>query len=99
MESLEKIKEALKSLRQIEGVDACWIEAEEGDIVHVYTVTATANYDRDTRIFQEYAAIEQRFPEVSFEFLITSQSPVPGAEAVFSSHSSFPAADDVAPRT
>ena len=83
MTNLEKIKEALKPLRQIAGVEGCWLEEEEGDIVHVYTVTQTADYDLDKQIFQEYAAIEKRFPHVSFEFLTTSQPPSPVAEVVF----------------
>lgn len=93
MKTLEKIKEALQSLRQIDGVTGCWLEEEEGYIVHVYAVTHEADYDLDKRIFQEYAEVEKRFPEVSFEFLITSQLPTPEAEEVFSSCSSFPAAE------
>ena len=62
MKTLEKIKEALQSLRQIEGVEGCWLEEEEGEIVHVYTVTREADYDLDKRIFQEYAEVEKRFP-------------------------------------
>jgi hypothetical protein len=83
MKNLEKIKEALKSLSQIEGVEGCWLEEEEIEIVHIYTVTHEADYDLDKRIFQKYAEIEKRFPEVSFEFLITSQLPPPFAEVVF----------------
>ncbi len=83
MESLEKIKEALKPLRQIDGVESCYVEAEEGDIIHVYTVTRTADYALQKRIFQQYAEIERRFPEVSFEFLTTSRPPSPVAEVVF----------------
>jgi hypothetical protein len=49
----EQIKEALQSLQQIAGVEVCWLEAEEGDISHVYTVTRGADYDLDTRIFAE----------------------------------------------
>ncbi|MGE0821816.1 MAG: hypothetical protein AB7G75_34310 [Candidatus Binatia bacterium] len=85
MKYQEKIKEALGALQQIPGVEACWLEAEEGDIFHVYTVTREADYDLDTRIFAEYARIEAQFPEASFEFLITSQRPSPRAEVVFSS--------------
>ena len=83
MKNLEKIKEALQSLRQIEGVEGCWLEEEEGEIVHVYAVTHETDYDLDKRIFQKYAEIEQRFPEVSFEFLTTSRPPSPFAEVVF----------------
>lgn len=83
MKTLEKIKEALKPLQQIDGVTGCWLEEEEGDIVHVYTVTRTVDYDLDQRIFQTYTEIEQQFPEVSFEFLITSRAPSPQAEIVF----------------
>jgi hypothetical protein len=91
---LEKIKEALKPLQQIEGVEGCWVEEEEGDIVHVYAVTREADYDLDKRIFQEYAEVEKRFPEVSFEFLTTSRPPSPSAEVVFfSPHQSSPVAE------
>lgn len=83
MKTLEKIKEALKPLQQIDGVTGCWLEEEEGDIVHVYTGTRTVDYDLDQRIFQTYTEIEQQFPEVSFEFLITSRAPSPQAEIVF----------------
>jgi len=83
METLEKIKKALQPLRQIEGVEGCWLEEEEGDIVHVYTVTRTVDYALQKRIFQQYAEIERRFPEVSFEFLTTSRPPSPVAEVVF----------------
>ncbi len=83
METLEKIKKALQPLRQIEGVEGCWLEEEEGDIVHVYTVTRTVDYALQKRIFQQYAEIERRFPEVSFEFLTTSRPPSPMAEVVF----------------
>jgi hypothetical protein len=94
MRTLEKIKEALKSLRQIGGVEGCWLEEEEGDIVHVYAVTRGADYDLDKRIFQEYAEIEKRFPEVSFEFLTTSRPPSPFADVVFfSPHQSSPVAE------
>ncbi len=95
MKNLEKIREALLPLQRIEGVEGCWLEVEEGDIVHVFAVTQTADYDRDTRIFQEYAKTEEQFPEVSFEFLTTSRSPSPDAEVVFSSlrQSSFPVAE------
>ncbi len=97
MKTLEKIKEALEPLRYIPGVEGCWIEAEEGDIVHVYTVTRTVDYDLDQRIFQQYAEIEQQFPAVSFEFLITSREPSPQAEVVFfSSPLSAPPAAEVA---
>ena len=83
MRTLEKIKEALQCLQKIEGVEGCWLEEEEGDIVHVCAVTREADYDLDRRIFQEYAEVEKRFPEVSFEFLTTSQSPSSSAEVVF----------------
>jgi hypothetical protein len=83
MENLEKIKEALKPLRQIDGVEGCWLEEEEGNIVHVYTETRTADYALQKRIFQQYAEIERRFPEVSFEFRTTSLPPSPVAEVVF----------------
>lgn len=83
MKNLEKIREALLPLQRIEGVEGCWLEVEEGDIVHVFAVTQTADYDRDKRIFQEYAKTEEQFPEVSFEFLITSHDPSPQAEVVF----------------
>lgn len=72
MENLEKIKEALDPLQQIAGVEGCWLEEEEGDIVHIYTITKTAEYALQKRIFQKYAEIEGRFPEVSFEFRTTS---------------------------
>ena len=85
MKYLEKIKEALESLRQIPGVEGWWLEEKEEDIFHVYTVTREADYDLDKRIFQEYARVEEQFPDVSFEFLITSQSPSSSAEIVFSS--------------
>ena len=68
----------------INSVEGCWLEEEEGGIVHIYTVTRTADYDLDQRIFQEYADIEKRFPHVSFEFLVTSLPPSPQAEVVFS---------------
>jgi hypothetical protein len=94
VKTLEQIKESLKPLQQIEGVDGCWLEEEEGDIVHVYAVTREADYDLDKRIFQQYAEVEKRFPEVSFEFLTTSQSPSPFAEVVFfSPDPSFPVAE------
>jgi hypothetical protein len=83
MENLKKIKEALETLRRIPGVEGCWLEEEEGDIVHVYTVTRTVDYALQKRIFQQYAEIERRFPEVSFEFLTTSRPPSPVAEVVF----------------
>ena len=92
MKNLEKIKESLQSLRQIEGVQGCWLEEEEEDIVHIYTVTREADYELDKRIFQQYAEVEKHFPQVSFEFLITSQPPPSEAEEVFSSGSSLPAA-------
>lgn len=85
MKYLEKIKEALEPLQQIPGVEGCWLEAEEGDIFHVYTVTREADYDLDTRIFAEYARVEEQFPEASFDFLITSQCPSSQAEVLFSS--------------
>jgi hypothetical protein len=88
MKYLEKIKEALEPLQQIPGVEACWLEEEEEDIFHVYTVTREADYDLDQRIFEEYARVEERFPDVSFEFLITSQRPSSRAEIVFPSSSS-----------
>jgi hypothetical protein len=94
VKTLEKIKEALKPLQQIEGVEGCWVEEEEGDIVHVYAVTREADYDLDKRIFQEYAEVEKRFPEVSFEFLTTSRPPSPFVEVVFfSPHQSSPVAE------
>ena len=95
MKTLEKIKEALKPLQQIDGVIGCWLEEEEGDIVHVHTVTRTVDYDLDQRIFQKYTEIERQFPEVSFEFLITSRAPSLQAEVVFfsSSLSSSPVAE------
>jgi hypothetical protein len=85
MKYLAKIKEALAPLQCIPGVEGCWLEEEEEDIFHVYTVTREADYDLDTRIFQEYARVEAQFPNVSFEFLITSQSPSSWAKIVFSS--------------
>ena len=84
MKTLEKIKEALKSLRYIPGVEGCWVEAEEGDIVHVYTHVRAFDYDLQRRIFAEYKKLEALFPQVSFEFRTTSLSPSPLAEAVFS---------------
>ena len=92
MNTREKIKEALCSLQQIQGVEGCYIEEEAEDIIHVYAVTAAADYELDSCIFQDYARIEQQFPEVSFEFLITSQAPRLGTEEVFSSPTVFPAA-------
>jgi hypothetical protein len=83
MGTLEKIKEALKTLRQIDGVGGCWLEAEEGDIVHVYTQVRSFDYDLQGRIFQEYEKLEASFPQVSFEFRTTSLSPSPMAETVF----------------
>jgi hypothetical protein len=83
MKTLEKIKEALMPLQHIDGVIGCWLEAEEGDIIHVHTVTRTVDYELDQRIFQQYTKVEQQFPEVSFEFLITSRAPSPQAEVVF----------------
>lgn len=88
MKYLEKIKEALEPLRRIPGVEECWLEEEEEDIFHIYTVTCAADYELDTRIFREYDRVEERFPDVSFEFLITSQRPSSWAEMVFSSSSS-----------
>lgn len=88
MKYLEKIKEALEPLQLIPGVEACWLEEEEENIFHVYTVTRAADYDLDTRIFQEYARVEERFPDMSFDFLITSQHPSSRAEIVFSSPNS-----------
>ena len=85
MKYQEKIKEALNPLQQIPGVEACWLEEEEEDIFHVYTVTREADYDLDQHIFQEYARVEALFPDVSFEFLITSQRPSSRAEIVFTS--------------
>ena len=84
MKDLKKIKDALKTLQSIHGVEGCFLEAEVGDILHVYTITRRARYDLDKRIFQEYAELEKRFPQVSFEFLVTSQPPSPVAEVVFS---------------
>ena len=83
MKTLEKIKEALKPLRQIGGVEGCWVEAEEGDIVHVYTQARSFDYDLQGRIFEEYEKLEERFPYVSFEFRTTSLSPSLVAEVVF----------------
>ena len=83
MNELEKIKDALKALQAIDGVKGCFLEEETGDILHVYTITCVANYNLDKQIFQEYAALEKRFPYVSFEFLITSQPPSSMAEMVF----------------
>lgn len=83
MKNLEKIKAALAPLQHINGVMGCWLEEEEGDIVHVHTVPQTVDYDLDQRIFQHYTDIERQFPEVSFEFLITSHDPSPQAEVVF----------------
>lgn len=83
MKDLEKIKEALKALRQIPGVEGCYVEEEEGDIIHVYTITRTANYDLQERIFKKYDELEERFPHVSFEFRTTSLPPSPVAEVVF----------------
>lgn len=92
MNTREKIKEALRSLQQIPGVEGCYIEEEAEGIVHVYAVTAAADYDLDSRIFQDYARIEKQFPKVSFEFLITSRPPTLGAEEVFSSTAVLPSA-------
>ena len=83
MKTLEEIKEALKPLQQIDGVEGCWLEEEEGDIVHVYTVTRTANYELEKQIFRKYAELEKQCPHVSFEFLTTSLPPSPVAEVVF----------------
>jgi hypothetical protein len=83
MKNLEKIKEALQHLRQIEGVERCWVEAEEGDILHVYTQVRSFDYDLQGRIFKEYEKLEEQFPHVSFEFRTTSLSPSPMAEPVF----------------
>jgi hypothetical protein len=89
MKYLEEIKKTLELLQQIPGVEGCWLEAEEGEIFHVYAVTRDADYDLDTRIFQEYARVEAQFPEASFEFLTTSQRPSSRAEIVFSSSQSY----------
>ena len=75
MKDLKKIKAALKTLQSIDGVEGCFLEAEVGDILHVYTITRRARYDLDKRIFQEYAECEKCFPQGSFELLITSQPP------------------------
>ena len=83
MTDLEKIKEALKPLQQIDGVEGCWLEEEEGDIIHVYTVIRETDYDLDKQIFQKYAEVEKCFPDVSFEFLTTFRLPSPLAEIVF----------------
>lgn len=83
MKSLEMIKEALQPLQRIPGVTGCWLEVEDEDIFHIYTMTREADYDLDTRIFREYACVEARFPDMSFEFLITSRHPSVGAEIVF----------------
>lgn len=85
MKYLEKVKEALEPLQQIPGVEACWVEEEEEDIFHVYAATCAADYELDKRIFEEYDRVEERFPAVSFEFLITSQHPSSRAEMVFPS--------------
>jgi len=83
VKGLEKIKDALRSLKKIDGVESCFLEEETEDIIHIYTITRIVKYDLDKRIFQEYAELEKRFPHVSFEFLITSQPPSPIAEVVF----------------
>lgn len=82
MKDLERIKEALKALRQIDGVEGCYVE-EEGDVLHVYTITRTADYDLQERIFKEYDELEERFPHVSFEFRTTSQTSFTTAGKVF----------------
>ena len=58
--TLEKIKDALQSLHCIPGVEGCWFEAEEGDIVHVYTIAATTDYTLQKRVFEEYEKVEQQ---------------------------------------
>lgn len=83
MKDLEKIKDALKTLQKIDGVEGCYLEEEERDILHVYTITRTADYDLQERIFQEYDKLEECFPHVSFEFRTTSLPPSPLAEVVF----------------
>ena len=77
------IKEALKDLRQVEGVEHCWMEEEAGEIFRIYTVTQTTDYAIQKRVFQKYAEIEERFPDVSFEFRTTSRAHPPTAEMVF----------------
>ncbi len=91
MKYLEKIKEALAPLQQIPGVVGCWLEVEEGDIVHVHTMIRTLDYHLHQRIFDTYEEVEDCFPEVSFELLTTRRSPTPRAEVVFLS------ADDSVP--
>lgn len=83
MKDLEKIKETLKTLRQIDGVEGCYLEGEEGNIVHVYTQVRSFDYDLQGCIFKEYDKLEERFPHVSFEFRTTSLPPSPVAEMVF----------------
>lgn len=83
MKDLEKITDALKALRQVPGVEGCYVEEEEGDILHVYTITRTADYDLQERIFKKYDELEEHFPHVSFEFRTTSQTSFTTAEKVF----------------
>lgn len=91
MEILDKLKDALRALQRLDGVEGCWVEGEEGEIFHVYAVTPTADYDLDQRIFQVYTEVMQQFPEASFEFLTTSHPPAPRSEIVFySPYSSSP---------
>ena len=87
MKTLEKIKDALQSLRYIPGVEGCWFKAEERDIVHVYTITAATDYALQKRVFKQYEKVEQQFLDVSFEFLTTSRIPSPWVEVVFLSSS------------
>jgi len=75
MKTLEKIKETLKLPRQIDGVEGCRVEAEERDIVHVYTQVRSFNYDLQGCIFKEYEKLEEQFPHVSFEFRTSSNKP------------------------
>lgn len=83
MARTKEIKEALRDLQKLEGVEHCWIEEEAREIFHVYTVTRSTDYAIQKRVFQKYSDIEVRFPEVSFEFRTTSLSHPPAAEMVF----------------
>ncbi|HEV8714252.1 MAG TPA: hypothetical protein VGX03_15680 [Candidatus Binatia bacterium] len=77
------IKEALKDLQQVEGVEHCWFEEEAGEIFHIYTVTRTADYTIQRRVFEKYDEIEKRFPQARFEFRTTSLPAPSTAEVVF----------------
>jgi hypothetical protein len=92
MKDLQKLKDALAPLQQIPGVVGCWLEVEEGDIVHVHTITPVPEYDLHKRIFDEYEQVEEQFPDVSFEFLTTLKSPPSWAEVVFLSADETPSA-------